>query len=77
MEGEALCHEELGLDVEALKPAGGPCVGHLTGFVAVHIGNMCVSEEFVVVPLVHCLCILTIREGHRSLLPLWPVEECS
>lgn len=77
MEGEALCHGEVGLDVEVLKPTGGPCVGHLTGFVAVHMENLCVSKEFMAVPLVHYLCILTVTEGHRSFLPLWPVEECS
>lgn len=74
-----LCHGDLGLGVEGLKPTGGPprCMGYLTGFVAVQMRSLCVSEEFMAVPLVQCPCILTITEKQRSLLPLWPVEECS
>lgn len=52
-------------------------MGLWTVFVAVQMGNSCVSEEFVAVPLVQGLCILTVTEGPSFFLSLWPVEECS
>lgn len=77
MEGEELCRGELGRDAEGLRLTGGPCMGHGTGFVVVQMGSSCVSEEFMAAPWVQCLCILTVPEEHRSLLPLWPIEKGS